>query len=60
MVGLELRKPRAKQVLKSLLDAGIVVNAVGDTILRFLPPLIVTESDCDRVLHTLARILRLE
>jgi acetylornithine/N-succinyldiaminopimelate aminotransferase len=53
MIGMELHVPEAKSVLKRLLDDGIVVNAVGDTILRFLPPLVVTRTDCDRVVQAL-------
>jgi predicted acetylornithine/succinylornithine family transaminase len=49
MIGVELVKPEAKAVLKSLLDQGIVANAIGDNVLRFVPPLIVTAADCDRV-----------
>lgn len=49
MIGMELAVPIAKAVMKRLLETGIVVNAVGDTILRFLPPLIVTREDCDGV-----------
>jgi acetylornithine/N-succinyldiaminopimelate aminotransferase len=55
MIGVELEQPTAKALLKSMLEQGVVVNAVGDTILRFVPPLIVTREDCDRVvaaLHT--------
>jgi len=57
MVGLELNVPRAKDVLKSLMECGIVVNAVGDTILRFLPPLMVTEADCNKVVDALEIVL---
>lgn len=57
MVGVELANPDAKTIQKALLEQGIVINAVGDTILRFLPPLVVTESDCDRVVDSLADLL---
>lgn len=58
MIGLELTVPAAKTVLKRLLEQGIIANAVGDTVLRFLPPLIVTEADCDRVVSVLEQILK--
>jgi acetylornithine/N-succinyldiaminopimelate aminotransferase len=57
MVGLELAVPQAKAVLMGLLARGIVANAIGDNILRFLPPLVVTEADCDRVTAALKEIL---
>ena len=37
MIGVELSQPVAKSVLKGLLDRGVVANAVGDTVIRFLP-----------------------
>jgi predicted acetylornithine/succinylornithine family transaminase len=57
MVGLELLVPRAKDVLKGLMERGIIANAVGDTVLRFLPPLIVTNADCNRVVDALEIVL---
>jgi predicted acetylornithine/succinylornithine family transaminase len=55
MTGMELAVPIAKRLFARLLEAGIVVNAVGDTILRFVPPLVISEQDCDQV----ARALRM-
>ena len=43
--------------MKALLDQGVVVNAVGDTVIRFLPPLVVTEADCDTVVQALGDAL---
>jgi acetylornithine/N-succinyldiaminopimelate aminotransferase len=57
MVGVELAVPRAKDVHKGLMERGIVANAIGDTVLRFVPPLIVTEHDCDRVVAALSAAL---
>ena len=53
MVGLEYVQPEAKHVAKHLLENGIIVNATGDHILRFVPPLVVTQADCDRVVEAL-------
>ncbi len=53
MVGLEFSLPIAKNLLAHLLASGIVANAVGDTVLRFVPPMIVTEEDCDQVVDAL-------
>jgi predicted acetylornithine/succinylornithine family transaminase len=57
MVGVELSEPIAKAVLQGLLERGLVANAVGDTILRFLPPLIISESDCDRAVERFSEAL---
>jgi acetylornithine/N-succinyldiaminopimelate aminotransferase len=57
MVGVELAVPMAKAAHAGLMERGVIANAVGDTVLRFLPPLIVTEADCDQVVNTLAEVL---
>jgi len=58
MVGLQLTNPDAKAVNKYLMEAGIVANATSDTTLRFVPPLVVTKEDCDRVVTTIEQALR--
>lgn len=49
MIAVQLRDPIAKQILAKLLELGVIVNAVGDSILRLLPPLTVTVADCEEV-----------
>lgn len=56
MVGVEMDTPVAPVVGK-LLDAGIVSGPAGPNVLRFVPPLIVTRDDVDRVVSTLDAIL---
>jgi len=58
MVGLEFTNPIAKDVLAGLLKRRIIANAIGDTILRFLPPLVVTRENCDQVVQAVEDILR--
>ena len=55
MVGLELNRPVARDLMLRCLENGLVLNAVGDSILRFLPPLNITEDDVDEALEKLAR-----
>jgi len=38
------------------LARGILINAAGERVLRFVPPLIVTQLEIDRVLDTLDQI----
>lgn len=57
MVGLELRVPAAKTIQSAMLERGIILNATNDYTLRFLPPLLVTEADCDRVTTALRDLL---
>ncbi len=46
MIGIELSVPIAAAVRKELFDMHYLVGSVGDSILRVLPPLIITEQDC--------------
>jgi acetylornithine/N-succinyldiaminopimelate aminotransferase len=43
MIGVDLKEPKAKAVFDACLAAGLIVNPVGDSILRLLPPVIVTD-----------------
>ena len=53
MLGLELNRPVARDLMLKCLENGLVLNAVGDSILRFLPPLNISESDVDEALKKL-------
>ncbi|GDX40326.1 acetylornithine aminotransferase [Armatimonadota bacterium] len=53
MVALEFSVPIAREIIKHLLESGIVANATSDVTLRFVPPLIVTEADCRQVVDAL-------
>lgn len=46
MVAIELSIPYAAEVKKELFEQKFLVGSVGDSILRVLPPLIITEQDC--------------
>ena len=56
MVGIELGGSVAP-VVEKMLEAGIVCGPAGPKVLRFVPPLIVTKQDVDRVVSTLDRVL---
>ena len=58
MVGMELGRPVARDLMLKCLENGLVLNAVGDSILRFLPPLNITENDVDEALEKLGRSWR--
>ena len=57
MIGVEFVQPIAKMLYQTLLANGIIVNAIGDIVLRFVPPLIVTRQDCDLVVEALRAAL---
>ncbi len=47
----------AKPVVSDCLARGLLINATADRVLRFVPPLIVTTSDIDRLIDTLWQVL---
>jgi 4-aminobutyrate aminotransferase-like enzyme len=59
IVGVEMAC-ETKPIAAKCLDAGLVVNAAGGNILRFLPPLTVTEEEIGRALEILSAVLPAE
>jgi predicted acetylornithine/succinylornithine family transaminase len=53
MVGVELNQPIARELMKNSLEQGLIFNAVGDTTLRFLPPLCINHQDVDEAIEKL-------
>jgi acetylornithine/succinyldiaminopimelate/putrescine aminotransferase len=56
MLGMELHAP-GKQVVLDAMAEGLLINCTHDTVLRFLPPYIITEKEVDRGLKILGKIL---
>lgn len=46
----------AKAVVADCLTRGVLVNATSERVLRFVPPLIITQAEIDRVLEVLSSI----
>ena len=57
MIGVELAAPDAKRVLSAALENGLLLSAIGDHVLRIVPPLIVTQADIDQAMGVLAAIV---
>jgi len=57
MLGISLEKPCAAQVVSEALERGMVLNYIGDDVVRFLPPLIVSEAEIDACLAVLQELL---
>ncbi|MFH1824663.1 MAG: aspartate aminotransferase family protein [Candidatus Firestonebacteria bacterium] len=56
MLGLELNLS-GKEIVKKLFEHCILINCTNETVLRFLPPLIITKKDVDKVVNTLDEVL---
>jgi acetylornithine/LysW-gamma-L-lysine aminotransferase len=56
MVGVEL-KEKVAPYLRGLMERGVIALAAGVTVLRFLPPLIITREEIDTVVTQLREVL---
>lgn len=57
MIGVELHDPVARDVAERMFEKKILIGVSGDYTLRFLPPLIVSEDEIDRVCEVLEDVL---
>jgi acetylornithine/N-succinyldiaminopimelate aminotransferase len=57
MLGVELDIP-GKQLVLDAMAEGMLINCTHDTVLRFLPPYIVTEKEVDRAVRILRELFR--
>jgi acetylornithine/N-succinyldiaminopimelate aminotransferase len=56
MIGVELAVP-GKQLVLDAMGEGLLLNCTHDTVLRFLPPYIITEREVDQALKTIGKLL---
>ena len=54
MIAVEFEEPKAKAMAAKALDNGLIVNPIGEHILRFVPPLILTRELVDRAMQVLS------
>lgn len=57
MIGVDLTFS-GKQLVLDAMDLGLLTNCTHDTVLRFLPPYIVTEKEIDRAVAILKRVFQ--
>ena len=58
LLALELASDRAREVASTALSEGLLVNDVGPSTLRFCPPLVIGEAECDEVVAILDKVFR--
>jgi len=58
LVALQFNSEIAEAVVLACLEKGLIVNKVKADVVRFIPPLIVTEKDIDRALDVLGKVLK--
>ncbi|HEX21415.1 MAG TPA: aminotransferase class III-fold pyridoxal phosphate-dependent enzyme, partial [Actinobacteria bacterium] len=58
MLGLEIAKQTAPEIVIAMLEQGFIINNIGKNILRFLPPLTIAEKHIDSMLSALTTFLK--
>jgi predicted acetylornithine/succinylornithine family transaminase len=57
MIGVQLSIP-GKEIVNQAMQEGLLMNCTHDTVLRFLPPYIITEAQVDEAVAILDRVFR--
>ena len=57
MIGVEL-KDKVTPVLRGLMERGVMALPAGNTVLRFLPPLVISKKEIDTVVERVGEALR--
>ena len=57
MLGLELKIDRCERVLDAMRDRGFLINITQGRVLRFVPALIVTENEINKLVAALDMVL---
>jgi acetylornithine aminotransferase len=56
MIGIELDRPCAELVTRAL-QQGLLINVTADTVVRLLPPLIITQAEADQVVAIVSGLI---
>jgi predicted acetylornithine/succinylornithine family transaminase len=57
MIGVELDVP-GKQIVLDAIEEGLLINCTHDTVIRLLPPYILSEKEADRAINGLTKVFR--
>ena len=57
MLAVDLKIP-GKEIVKQLIQQGFILNCTHETVLRILPPFIITEKQIDKFMKALRAILQ--
>ena len=56
MIGIELAFSPSAEVLPALREKGLIALPAGETVLRLVPPLVVTEEECEKALQIIESV----
>ncbi|MEY3220934.1 MAG: hypothetical protein RIT27_2291 [Pseudomonadota bacterium] len=58
MIGIELDRPCGELVKQALLEERLLINVTADKTIRLLPPLIINETEVDKIIQVLSTLIR--
>lgn len=56
IIGIELDRP-CKELVQQGLDDGIIINVTADSVIRLLPPLILTQDHAAKIVHQVCQLV---
>jgi acetylornithine/N-succinyldiaminopimelate aminotransferase len=57
MIGIELDRP-CGAIMQRALDAGLLLSVTADSVVRLLPPLILTQTEADELVSILVPLIK--
>ena len=57
MIGIELTNP-CKSLFSQAMEKGLIINVTADSVVRLLPPFIMTNDEADQVVAILAPLIK--
>ncbi len=57
LIGIELDRP-CGELVKTGLEAGLLINVTADTVVRLVPPLIISRAEADQLVNELTPLIR--
>jgi acetylornithine aminotransferase len=56
MIGIELNRPCTELVTQAL-ELGLLINVTDDKVVRLLPPLIISDTECDEIIEKVSSLI---
>ena len=57
LIGIELDRP-CKEMMQLALNAGLVINVTADSVIRLLPPLVLSDEEADSLIEKLSSLIK--
>jgi len=57
MIGIELDRP-CSAIMQLALEAGLLLSVTADSVIRLVPPLIITQKECDEIVSILTPVVK--